>query len=88
MTNEELNAKLEEFCELLIEHVDSVRVMVTTHEGGQTCCDSYGAGNWYAQKASVEEWLQRGIQKDQAQFIAESVQTDDGDDGDEEAWKE
>lgn len=80
----DIEKELQEICERMSEHVDSIRIMVTTHENGQTTCDSFGMGNWYAQKASVEEWLKRGEQQDQAQFIAEEISPPEDD---SESWK-
>lgn len=46
-------------CEALIEHYDSVQILVTRHEPneGGTRNTSYGLGNYFARKAHMEEWI-------------------------------
>ena len=41
----------------LIEHFDSVRIVVTTHDSEKSEIHSLGAGNLYAQLGSVGSWL-------------------------------
>lgn len=41
----------------LSEHFDSVRILCTKHENGQTKNYTIGAGNWYAQIGQVREWV-------------------------------
>lgn len=65
--------RISDAVDALSEHFDSVRIMATLHENGTTSAHSVGAGNWYAQKASCEEFLQRSKQQDQAGFIAEAM---------------
>lgn len=77
--------EIRKFCENMLEHCDSIRVICTLHEPDGTKAESYGGGNWYAQRASVEEWLMRTTQQDQAMFIAEQINPPDDD---SEAWKE
>ena len=49
---------LEQHAVQLSEHFDSVRIVVTQRtDKGETAMLTCGRGNWYAQKASVEEWL-------------------------------
>lgn len=79
------DVRLKEACEVLSEHFDSVRIIATVHEDGQTAYHTYGAGNWYAQKASCEEFIQRTIQRDQASFIAEEITPPDDE---SESWKD
>lgn len=45
----------------LLEHFDSVRILVTKHDGPSDTTDAYtvGGGNIYAQQGLVEEWLER-----------------------------
>lgn len=48
----------------LMEHFDSCRIVCTKHEGGQTKSATYGGGNWYAQRASIESWLRDDDQRE------------------------
>jgi nitrate/nitrite-specific signal transduction histidine kinase len=43
----------------LSEHVDSVRILVTLHaeDGESTFSFDFGAGNFYAQRGQIAEWL-------------------------------
>lgn len=52
----------------IIEHVDSVQIIVTFHDGENTSSYDKGAGNFYARQGSVEEWItmQRQYQKNHA----------------------
>jgi hypothetical protein len=43
----------------LIEHFDSARIIVTSHEENRSEMRSVGAGNLFAQVGSVEAWLDR-----------------------------
>lgn len=47
----------------LMEHFDSVRVVVTRHEpnedGGRTMSLTWGGGNIYAQQQSVSDWIEK-----------------------------
>lgn len=56
----------EEFIARVMEHADSVRVVVTIHQGDkeETAMLTLGSGNAYAQQQAVEDWLRR--QKQQA----------------------
>lgn len=42
----------------LINHFDSVRIVVTSHEENKSEMKSVGGGNLYAQRGSVVEWLE------------------------------
>jgi hypothetical protein len=44
---------------VLSEHFDSVQVFATRHEptDGGTINVNFGAGNWFARKGQVGEWL-------------------------------
>lgn len=43
----------------LLEHFDSVTILVTQHDGGASETASYvsGGGNYYARIAKANEWL-------------------------------
>ena len=41
----------------LVNHFDSVRIVVTSHENTETIMKSVGAGNLYAQLGSVDAWV-------------------------------
>lgn len=43
----------------LLEHFDSVTILVTDHRGAEddTICYEGGGGNLYARKGIVQEWL-------------------------------
>lgn len=49
----------DEFRDKILEHVDSVNIMVTFHNGCTESTGSYetGGGNLYAQLGQVREWL-------------------------------
>lgn len=59
--HEEITSLCEEVKGKLLEHVDSVRIFVTFHEGATENTKSYslGGGNFYAQLGLVREWLTR-----------------------------
>jgi hypothetical protein len=48
----------------LINHFDSVRIVVTSHESDKSEMRSVGAGNLFAQRGSVEAWLDLGEKED------------------------
>lgn len=51
---------LSRHCAQLIEQgFSSIRIIGTMENGDDTECYSYGLGNYYAQKGSVSEWLER-----------------------------
>lgn len=52
-------ARVEKAVESLKEFYDTVHVFVTRHEGGGvgTVNIQIGAGNWFARKGQVIEWL-------------------------------
>ena len=50
---------LERHVAQLGEHFQSVRIITTSHQDGNTFTATSGAGNFYAQIASVREWLMR-----------------------------
>jgi hypothetical protein len=58
MTDPDLR-ELERHCSQLGERFDTVRIIATTHQDGQTFCHSFGHGNFYAQMGSVQEWVMR-----------------------------
>jgi hypothetical protein len=60
----------------LSEHFDSVRIVATRHANGSTAHASWGSGNWYAQKASVEEWLLSAEARTQAQVTQDVADED------------
>jgi hypothetical protein len=54
---------IEKHCLQLAEHFDSVRIIATGRtQDGKTSLVTWGQGNYYAQKASIEEWL---VEQDQ-----------------------
>ena len=73
MSPKEIERELTTFCNRMSEHVDSIRIMVTFPEKCMTACHTHGEGNWYAQRASVEEWLRRDEQIDLASRIYEAA---------------
>ena len=60
---------LQACCARLMEHFDSVRIVCTEHDAaGVTHHWTWGGGNWYAQKASVQEWLLKADQDSRTEF--------------------
>jgi hypothetical protein len=59
-----LEEMIEKHVMQICEHVDTVRIFITTNRGDGTygCC-TRGAGNYYAQRDSVREWLMRQDQQ-------------------------
>ena len=51
------DAVLSAAVQALIEHFDSVRIVATTHELDKSEMHTLGAGNVFAQRGSVQEWL-------------------------------
>jgi len=54
--------KVRESVSKLLEHFDSVLILVTRHNGsggpgGETHSYEYGGGNYYAQLGQVTEWI-------------------------------
>ena len=50
---------LDKHCNSLMEHFDTVQIVVTRHLKDGTRMANYGAGNLYARLASAREWLNR-----------------------------
>lgn len=50
---------MEKHCSALMEHFDTVQIVVTRHLKDGTRMANYGAGNLYARLASAREWLNR-----------------------------
>jgi hypothetical protein len=48
---------LSKHCQLLMEHFDSVQIVVTKDERSQTRLAAFGAGNMFARMGSVRDWL-------------------------------
>ena len=77
MTPEQINKEITTFCNRMSEHVDSIRIIVTHPEMGNTACQSYGEGNWYAQVGSVNEWLESAKNGDLAREISQAICRED-----------
>lgn len=60
-TSDEDLARLQQACESLGEHFDSIQIFATRHDpdrgNGGTTNASWGSGNWFARKGQIEEWL-------------------------------
>lgn len=60
-TSDEDLARLQQACESLGEHFDSIQIFATIHDpdrgNGGTTNASWGSGNWFARKGQIEEWL-------------------------------
>lgn len=57
---EEAVRMLDEHCNQLMEHFDSVQIFVTRHEeakAGGTIYVNRGAGNWFARCGQIREWV-------------------------------
>lgn len=59
MTGDEEIQILERHVAQLGEHFQSVRIITTRHQDGQTFTVTSGAGNFHAQVGSVREWMMR-----------------------------
>lgn len=60
MTNSDhITKACDEFRDKILEHVDSVRILVTFHDGNKAITSTYdtGGGNFFAQLGQVHEWL-------------------------------
>jgi len=84
MTKTELLAFIDKKRDEIREHVDSVRIFVTfeTEDDkgiatGDTTTYNTGAGNWYAQKGQLLEWL--ALEKMRVKDFHDS-QKEDGED--------
>lgn len=57
----EIEKQIETFCSSIMEHADSVRVFVTSHDGvaDNSYAFSMGKGNFFAQVGQVREWIVR-----------------------------
>lgn len=78
---ERLDKILFEAAKALGEHFDSVRIVATALNIYPSCTSllSCGSGNYYAQKASVEEWM--NDQNEGASTVyREDIEGDDDDD--------
>jgi hypothetical protein len=58
MDDKETFRLLEHACNCLIEHFDCVQIFVSVHDpDAGTANASWGAGNWFARKGQVQDWL-------------------------------
>jgi hypothetical protein len=65
---------MERFCRQLGEHVDSIQVIATSSEQGESDFFAYGIGNHYARIGSCQEFLDTERSGVQARvFIREGV---------------
>ena len=48
---------LDEIVAKIAEQYDTVEIIVTRHENGQTLTRSRGAGNWHARYGSAKEYV-------------------------------
>ncbi len=57
--SEEIANMVNKHCSELMEHVDTVQILVTWHSGGEEVTRSYetGKGSIYARQGQVDEWL-------------------------------
>lgn len=57
----EIEKQIETFCSSIMEHADSVRVFVTSHDGMADVSHAFsiGKGNFFAQVGQVKEWIVR-----------------------------
>lgn len=73
MTHAELDKLVEPFMEALGEHADSIQLLMTWNEDGNTHRYWIGSGNWYARKGLAMEWLEQGQAQTQAREISEAL---------------
>lgn len=70
MNKDEITKIVDQKCAEIAEHVDTVQIFVTMHDGGEkiTGCYEAGIGNFYARQGQVQEWLtiQSQFQKNHA----------------------
>lgn len=69
MTKEEIDAICMPFMEKLGEHCDSIQLLATWTEEGNTHRYKFGTGNWYARRGLAMEF----IEQDQAQTAAKEI---------------
>lgn len=72
MISEEVIQLIHKKASEIMEHVDSVRIFVTYHQGeiDSTQAYNYGGGNFYAQRGQITEWLEYQKQSERNQSIA------------------
>lgn len=63
MTNEELNDLVQSSAARLVEHADSVIILVTRQEGGDTAVYSATHGNVFASYGAVGDYLKRSDER-------------------------
>ena len=68
MSDEELKF-LDQKCDQIMEHFDSVIMFVTRHDNGITRSVSRRAGNYYANRGQVIEWLNIQSQADKNSIV-------------------
>lgn len=54
--------RVQDACQVLIEHFDTVQIFCTRHEPeveNGTINVNYGEGNWFARYGLVHEWMTR-----------------------------
>lgn len=58
-TPDDLQKIVDDHCATLLEHFDSVTILVTSHNGGaaETAGFDGGGGNYYARIGKAQEWL-------------------------------
>ena len=74
-SNPSAHVLLESYCNKLMEHFDTVQIIVTKHnpKENSTSMDCFGRGNHFANLAAVEEWLE----EDRERSIRMSQEDDD-----------
>lgn len=57
--SDHIRTLVDQKCAEIAEHVDSVQVFVTWHDGGEQRTHAYesGKGNFYARQAQVQEFV-------------------------------
>ena len=85
MTDEELTAYLEARAAELFEHFDSVQILASKTEQGESTAFYRGGGDWYSRQGMAHEFIKRSQQQDLASFIADELAPPSDE---SESWKE
>lgn len=70
---------IDDALKILCEHFESVQILASYEEGGQTRCCSNGSGNWYARQGMAHEFINQDIAQENAHQIAEKMNPPDQD---------
>jgi hypothetical protein len=85
MPSDEAKDILEDASRKLGEHFDAIQILASWNEESLTKAMYRGSGNWYARQGMAHEFINADIAQDTAHKIADQLNKNDSDDGDD--WK-